>query len=566
MTTQALTQLTPRRSGAQVVLDALTAHSVEVVFGYPGGAILPVYDALTDSPIRHILCRHEQGAALAADGFARATGQVGVCIATSGPGATNLVTGLANAFLDSVPMVAITGQVKTDVLGTDAFQEVDTLGITMPIVKHSFLVQRAEDLPRVMEEALQIAQTGRPGPVLVDLPKDIQLATVERQHGPWSSQAVLMEPTHGHLEEAMRLLTQARRPVIYAGGGISMARAVDPFRQFAESAGIPTVTTLKGLGVLPPDHDLNLGMLGMHGLEAANKAVQDSDLLLVLGARFDDRVTGKLAGFAPHARVIHCEIDLAEVGKVRRPDVALIGDLEPTLYALSERLERPLDIEAWRARCRDSRERHAWSYDAPHDGVYAPRLLEALSRAQGPNGVISADVGQHQMWVAQHCGVHRPENHLSSGGLGTMGYGLPAAIGAKLGRPADSVVHVSGDGSFMMNLQELATLKRYDLDVKMVLLDNSCLGMVRQWQELFLEERYSETDLSDNPDFVAVSEAFGIPGRRVCHRSEESAAIKWLLNEPGPALLHVLLDPRANVWPFVPPGHDNSTMWKGEAL
>jgi acetolactate synthase-1/2/3 large subunit len=417
-----------------------------------------------------------------------------------------------------------------------------------------------------MEEALQIAQTGRPGPVLIDLPKDVQLEKVSARPAPWETHTVLTEPTHNHLEEAMELLTRARRPIVYAGGGVGMAHAVEPFRQFVESASIPTVTTLKGLGVLPPGHELNLGMLGMHGLEAANKAVQESDLLLVLGARFDDRVTGKLEGFAPHARVIHCELDLAEIGKVRRPDVALIGDLEPTLYALSERLERPLSIDAWRAHCQTAKVEHAWDYDAPHDGVYAPRMLEALSRAQGPRGVISSDVGQHQMWVAQHCGVHRPENHLSSGGLGTMGYGLPAAIGAKLGRPRDSVIHVSGDGSFMMNLQELATLKRYDLPVKMVLLDNSCLGMVRQWQELFLEERYSETDLSDNPDFVAVSEAFGIPARRVTHRREEASSIEWLLEQDGPALLHVLLDPKANVWPFVPPGHDNSTMWKGEAL
>lgn len=560
-----VTQVMPRRSGAQVVLDALTAHSVEVVFGYPGGAILPVYDALRESSIRHVLCRHEQGAALAADGFARATGHVGVCIATSGPGATNLVTGLANAFLDSVPMVAITGQVATASMGTDAFQEVDTLGITMPVVKHSFLVQRAEDLPGVMGEALEIAQTGRPGPVLIDLPKDVQTAQVAVTPPSWRAQVLLSEAGPPHLEEALELLTGARRPLVYAGGGVGMARSVEPFRQLVQSAGVPTVTTLKGLGVLPPTHPLNLGMLGMHGLEAANRAVQASDLLLVLGARFDDRVTGKLEGFAPHAKIIHCEVDLAEVGKVRRPDVALIGDLEPTLYALSDHLERPLSIDAWRAHCQALKQEHAWDYDAPHQHVYAPRMLRALSLAQGPRGVITSDVGQHQMWVAQHCGVHRPENHLSSGGLGTMGYGLPAAIGAKLGRPEDSVVHVSGDGSFMMNLQELATLKRYDLSVKMLLLDNSRLGMVRQWQELFLEERYSETDLSDNPDFVAVAEAFGIPGRRVVRRREEAEAIDWLLQEPGPALLHVRIDPRANVWPFVPPGRDNSTMWKGEA-
>ena len=566
MNSQPLLQAVPTTTGANAVLDTLVTHGVEVVFGYPGGAILPVYDALCDSPLRHILCRHEQGSVLAADGYARATGRVGVCVVTSGPGVTNVVTGLANALLDSVPLVVISGQVPTGALGTDAFQCVDTLGMTMPVVKHNFLVRDAAELPLVMSEALRIAESGRPGPVVVDLPKDVQLASFPMvMKSPRRSGGILKMPTLESVSEAKQLLKSAKKPVIYAGGGVGMAGAVESFRNFVELSKIPTVTTLKGLGVLPPDHPLNLGMLGMHGLEAANKAVQGADLLVVLGARFDDRVTGKIAGFAPKAKVLHCEIDPSEVGKVRRADVSLVGDLMPALAALTDGLDGQLDIAPWRLACANLKRKHAWNYDAPHEGIYAPRLLKALSKAQGPRGVISCDVGQHQMWVAQHCDVNLPENHLSSGGLGTMGYGLPAAIGAQLGRPNDCVVNVSGDGSFMMNVQELATLVRYQLPVKIVLLDNSCLGMVRQWQELFLDERYSETDLSDNPDFVKVAESFRIPAKRVALKKEETGAIRWLLSQPGPALLHVCLDRMANVWPFVPPGHDNSTMLKGES-
>jgi acetolactate synthase-1/2/3 large subunit len=568
MNTQPVQQAVPMTTGANAVLDALVAHGVDVVFGYPGGAILPVYDALCDSPLRHILCRHEQGSVLAADGYARATGRVGVCIVTSGPGVTNVVTGLANALLDSVPLVVISGQVPTHALGTDAFQCVDTLGMTMPVVKHNLLVREAKDLPLVMAEALRIAESGRPGPVVVDLPKDVQLESfpLAVKTPPRRPGAILRMPVAESVRAAQELLRSAKRPVVYAGGGVGMADAVEAFRRFVDEAKIPTVTTLKGLGALPPKHPLNLGMLGMHGLEAANKAVQESDLLVVLGARFDDRVTGKIAGFAPKAKVLHCEIDPSEIGKVRRADVSLVGDLMPALAALSDGLDGPLNIAAWRLTCKTMKKEHAWDYNAPHEGVYAPRLLKALSESQGPRGIISCDVGQHQMWVAQHCGVHTPENHLSSGGLGTMGYGLPAAIGAQLGRPNDCVVNVSGDGSFMMNVQELATLKRYQLPVKILLLDNSCLGMVRQWQELFLDERYSETDLSDNPDFVKVAKAFGVQARQIVHRDEEADGLSWLLASEGPALLHVCLDRMANVWPFVPPGHDNSTMLKGEAL
>ena len=552
----------PTRNGAQITLDCLVSQGVEVIFGYPGGALLPLYDALPEAQVQHILCRHEQGAALAADGYARSTGKVGVCIATSGPGATNIVTGLANAFLDSVPMVALTGQVPTHALGTDAFQEVDTLGMTMPVVKHSFLVRDVNKLEAILHKAFHLARSGRPGPVLIDLPKDVQLEPCLSTTRIRTEKPRLLDPLP-NLDAALRLLHKAKRPVVYAGGGVGMANAVPVFRRFIEQSGIPCVTTLKGLGLLPPDSDANLGMLGMHGLEAANKAVQMADLLIVLGARFDDRVTGKIAGFAPHAKVLHFEIDPAEIGKVRYADVSITGDLKPALETLHALLEPSLEIKAWRTHCSHLKKHHAWDYEPPHESVYAPRFLKTLSEAQGPTGVITCDVGQHQMWVAQHCGVHAPENHLSSGGLGTMGYGLPAAIGAKLGRPSDSVVNVSGDGSFMMNIQELATLVRYQLDVKIVLLDNSCLGMVRQWQELFLEERYSETDLSDNPDFVRVAEAFSLQAKRIWRKDHEAKSIEWLLGCKGPALLHVVLDPTANVWPFVPPGKDNSTMLKG---
>jgi len=569
------------KTGAEQVLNTLLDEGVQVLFGYPGGAILPVYDALHGAPMKHILCRHEQGAALAADGYARATGNVGVCLATSGPGATNLVTGLANAFLDSVPVVAITGQVTTSALGTDAFQEVDTLGITMPVVKHSFLVRDPETLASTVRAALHIARSGRPGPVLVDLPKDVQLARIPADdearsetplRGPANDDARQprrsgLEPSpsrESELAEAVALIHAARRPVIYAGGGVGMAGAVDEFRSFVAASGIPVTTTLKGLGLLPPGHPLALGMLGMHGLEEANHAIQAADLLVVLGARFDDRVTGKLSGFAPNAKVLHLELDEAEIGKVRAADVSLHGDLRPSLKALTAHFQEELPLEEWRRECRELRATFAWNYSPPHDRVYAPRFLRALSAAQGPSGVITCDVGQHQMWVAQHCGVHRPENHLSSGGLGTMGYGLPAAIGAQLGRPDDSVINVCGDGSFMMNLQELATLVRYQLPVKVVLLDNSRLGMVRQWQELFLEERYSETDLSDNPDFVRVAESFGIEAFRIEYGAEELPSIERLMSTKGPALLHVVLDPNANVWPFVPPGQPNEIMMHGE--
>ena len=551
------------KSGARLLVSTLERLGVEVVFGYPGGAIMPVYDALTGSSLKHILVRHEQGAAFAADAYARASGKVGVCMATSGPGATNLVTGIANAMMDSVPMVCITGNVSTAVMGTDAFQEIDILGVTLPIVKHSWIVRDPADVPAVIEEAFHVARSGRPGPVLVDLPKDVQVGMTGEDYG-FHYPNEITPLDHAAIAQAEAMIRAAERPLIYVGGGVKIAGAVEALRAFAEGTGIPALSTLNGLGSIATDAPGFLGMLGMHGTRAANEAVQEADLLIVLGARFDDRATGKLAEFAPHAKVVHFDIDPAEIGKLRATHVAVVGDLKAGIETLAARMSKaPLAIDPWVIRCASSARRHAFRYDAPGEGVYAPALLNELSRAAGDGFVAACDVGQHQMWVAQHCAFARPEAHLTSGGLGAMGYGLPAGMGAKLARPEATVVTVSGDGSFMMNIQELATLRRYGIALKIVLLDNSSLGLVRQWQELFFDGNYSEIDLSDNPDFVAVAQAFGVEAFRISRREEVSAGIQRLLDAPGPCLAHVLIDPKENVWPLVPPGRNNAEMMHG---
>lgn len=542
--------------GAEILIKALETEGVDTIFGYPGGAIMPVYDALVGSKLKHILVRHEQAAALAADGYARVTGRVGVCMATSGPGATNLVTGIANAYADSVPIVAITGQVSTTLMGTDAFQEVDIYGISMPIVKHSFLIRQASEITTVVKEAFEIALSGRPGPVLIDFPKDVSAMEVENPQFSPSEINSLPRSDAKHLQLAREIIAASKKPIVYAGGGVRIAQASNELRAFVEGTGIPVVTTLQGLGAVPGNHYLNLGMLGMHGTKAGNLAVQESDLLIAIGVRFDDRVTGKLAEFAPHAKVIHMDADPAEVGKLRAVQCAIMGDIKVALNFLHV---RP-DADAWREQCLARKEEYAWRYDAPMDGVYAPKFLRVLSDRSSADTFISCDVGQHQMWVAQHYQFNRPENHLTSGGLGTMGFGLPAAIGAQLANPYSHVVAVSGDGSIMMNIQELATLKRYNIPVKVVVFDNKALGMVRQWQELFFGERYSEVDLSDNPDFVKVAEAFGIPAFRVERDDEISAAVDRVMSEEGPLFVHVVIDPRENVWPLVPPGKANSEM------
>ncbi|MFT3728147.1 MAG: acetolactate synthase 2 catalytic subunit [Terricaulis sp.] len=549
------------KTGARLVVEALEREGIEVVFGYPGGAIMPVYDALTSARFKHILVRHEQGAAFAADAYARVTGKVGVCIATSGPGATNLVTGIANAMMDSAPMVCITGNVASPLMGTDAFQEIDILGVTLPIVKHSWIVRDPADIPRIFAEAFQIAASGRPGPVLIDLPKDVQVGIAAAPHTPTPHHAAARRIDAGQLRRAEAAIGMSERPLIYVGGGVRIANAVEELRAFARATRIPAVSTLQGLGAMPPESPANLGMLGMHGTRAANEAVQACDLLIVLGARFDDRATGKLSEFAPHARVIHVDVDAAEIGKLRDADVAIAGDLKNVLTMLSPRA--PM-IDAWIARCTRDKVSYAARYDAPGDGVYAPALLKELSEKAGENFIAACDVGQHQMWAAQHCRFASPFAHLTSGGLGAMGFGLPAGMGAKLARPDAQVVTISGDGSFIMNIQELATLKRYNIALKIVLLDNSVLGLVRQWQDLFFDGNRSEVDLSDNPDFAAVARAFGIEAFRISKREEVSAGIERLLAASGPCLAHVLIDPKENVWPLVPPGKSNADMIFGD--
>jgi acetolactate synthase I/II/III large subunit len=542
--------------GAEFLVKALEYEGVEVIFGYPGGAIMPVYDALIDSRIRHVLVRHEQAAALAADGYSRASGKVGVCMATSGPGATNLVTGIANAFMDSIPMVAITGQVGTTLIGTDAFQEVDIFGITLPVVKHSFIVNTSAELPRVVHEAFRIARSGRPGPVLIDLPKDIANTVSDFQIFTGDESEETPAASADSVARALELMKASKKPVIYAGGGIGLADAVSEFRSFVDVTRIPVVATLKGLGVVPAKHELFLGMMGMHGMKAANHAVQESDLLICIGARFDDRATGRLNAFAPHAKVIHLDVDPAEVGKLRHVNVAVLGNLKTSLRALLV----PVAIDEWRRECLLTKQSTEWDYNAPGTEIYAPGFLRQLSERAGANCIVACDVGQHQMWVAQHFRVNHPTQHLSSGGLGTMGYGLPAAIGAQFACPDATVINVSGDGSIMMNLQELATLRRYELPIKVVLIDNHALGMVRQWQELFHDRRYSEVDLSDNPDFVKVAESMGVPAFRVEHRSDVESAVEGLGTQRGLALAHVLIHQEANVWPIVGPGKSNSEM------
>ena len=473
--------------------------------------------------------------------------------------------------LDSVPMVVITGQVPTTLMGTDAFQELDVFAMTLPMVKHSFIARSVEDLPEMVAEAFRLARSGRPGPVLLDLPKDVQMADASHlpAHASRGTDAPEM-PADASLHAALALVSQAQRPVVYGGGGIVLGEAVQAFRTFVDATQIPTVLTLKGLGALPTAHPLNLGMLGMHGSRAANLAVQEADLLVVVGARFDDRATGKLAEFAPHARVVHMDIDAAEIGKLRHADAGVRGDIATTLTKLTLPCAAHLHgrhgaaRKAWRAQCQQRARQWAARYDAPGDGVYAPALLKRLSEL-APDATVACDVGQHQMWVAQHWRLSQPRAHLTSGGLGAMGFGLPAALGALEADRGRQVVCVSGDGSIMMNIQELATLKRYRLPVKIVLLDNQALGMVRQWQELFFEKRYSEIDLSDNPDFAAVASAFGIQALHVDRAADVEAALQALLTADGPALLHVAIDTAANVWPLVPPNRCNAEMLDPDA-
>ncbi|MEC9249641.1 MAG: acetolactate synthase 2 catalytic subunit [Pseudomonadota bacterium] len=547
----------PLMTGAQAVVRTLEDLGVRRIFGYPGGAIMPVYDALVGSKLEHILVRHEQAASFAADAQARLTGKAGVCLATSGPGATNLLTGIANAYMDSVPMVILTGQVPSSLMGTDAFQEVDVFGMSLPVVKHSMIVRHAEDIPATIREAFEIAEEGRPGPVLVDLPKDTLQANMAFDRAEAAAAPPVTRADADSIEAAMSLIQAARRPVLYMGGGIALGEAVDAVRDFMARTGIPTVATLKAIGCAHPDAQNYLGMLGMHGTRAANLAVQESDVLICCGARFDDRATGKPDQFAPNAKIVHMDLDHAEIGKLRGVDAAIRGDLRDALMRLDTGY---LAIESWRTLCRNRKQEFAFSYDAPGSGIYAPGLLKELSETAGDTFIAACDVGQHQMWVAQHCRFAHPENHLTSAGLGAMGYGLPAGIGAALERPDSKVVTITGDGSIMMNIQELATARRYGVPIRILLLDNASLGLVRQWQELFFDQNFSEIDLYDNPDFAEVARSFGVEAFTIHSRDEVPGAIERLLNATGPILAHCLIDPRENVWPLVPPGKSNTEM------
>jgi acetolactate synthase I/II/III large subunit len=542
-------------TGAQWVVKALKNQGISTVFGYPGGAIMPVYDALYDGGLEHILCRHEQGAVIAAIGYARASGRTGVCIATSGPGATNLITGLADAMMDSIPLVAITGQVATSLIGTDAFQETDVLGLSLACTKHSFMVQSAEELPEVLAEAFRIAASGRPGPVLVDIPKDIQSGQADFKLVPQAIPSAA-KWSHTDLEAARTMLQAATAPIAYIGGGVGMANAVEELRAFLHETGIPSVCTLKGLGAVTAQDPLHLGMIGMHGHKAANLAVQECDLLIAIGARFDDRVTGQLQSFAPNAAVIHLDIDPAEFNKLRRAQVTLQQPLPQILPALAQ----PLRLKDWQARVQQLRQAHAASYQSPNTGIYSPTLLKTLADKMPTNTIVTTDVGQHQMWAAQHMQFSDPKNFVTSSGLGTMGFGLPAAVGAQVACPNSTVICVTGDGSIMMNIQELGTIKRKQLPVKILLLDNQRLGMVRQWQQLFFAERYSETVLTDNPDFLKIARAFSIPGEQICEQAEITDALDRLLNSDGTYFLHVSINEQQNVWPLVPPGSGNHQM------
>lgn len=557
---------------ARALLRALEMEGVEVIFGYPGGASLYIYDALYDSPIHHVLTRHEQGAIHAAEGYARATGKVGVVLATSGPGATNLVTGLCNAMMDSTPIVAITGQVVRSLIGRDAFQEADVTGITMPVTKHNYLVTDPGDLLRVVREAFYIASTGRPGPVLIDIPKDVTNAQVRWAYPPrihLPGYRVYREASPDAVAAAAEAIKAARQPVLICGGGVvSSEDAARPFRALAERMDAPVVETLMGLGGFPMDHPLCLGLVGMHGTFAANRAVANADLLIACGMRFDDRVTGMASRFAPRARIIHIDIDPAEMSKNLTSHIQLVGDCGNVLAQLNEALgDWSQSLPEWRAKVQAWQEQFPlWGVrrgeEIPTDPAGVPKpqqVIQAVQAAFGPEAIVATDVGQHQMWAAHYCTRTEPRTWLSSSGLGTMGFGLPAAIGAAIGRPDREVVLITGDGSVQMCIQELATVVQEQLPVKIVLLNNGYLGMVRQWQEMFYKGRYKEVDLRRGmPDFVKLAEAYGIKGLRVRRLGELEAAVAETRGHDGPVLLEVVVEEEENVFPIVPPGGANT--------
>ncbi|HET9073901.1 MAG TPA: biosynthetic-type acetolactate synthase large subunit [Solirubrobacteraceae bacterium] len=544
------------------LMECLKAEGVDVVFGLPGGANLPTYDAFYDAGIRHILVRHEAGGGHAAEGYAKATGKVGVSLGTSGPGATNLVTPICDAMMDSVPVVFLTGQVRTELLGTDGFQEADMIGITMPIVKHSIMIQDPEEIPRAIHEAFHIARTGRPGPVVVDIPQDLSRADIPYEpvsdvHLPGYQPTV--DGNQKQIRLAAKALANAKRPVLYVGGGVVSANAAAELVELATSDRLPVTCTLNGLGAFPASHPQWLGMLGMHGTRAANYAMDEADLIVAIGARFDDRITGKLDEFAPHAKFIHIDIDPAEISKNIPAHIPIVGDARNILPRLTAEYRAlgpdPARLEAWNHRIDTWKERHPLTYgDSEGTEIKPQYAIQAIFEATGGDAIVTSDVGQHQMWGAQYYGFDQPRRWINSGGLGTMGFGLPAAMGAKVGCPDQTVVCITGDGSIQMNMQELATCAENGIDVKVFIIDNGYLGMVRQWQELFWDRRYSQVEKGRWPDFVKVAEAYGATGLRFSDKSTLVEDIRRAIATPGPVMVDIMVTAEENVYPMIAPG------------
>lgn len=543
-------------SGTEIVVECLKREKVEVVFGIPGGAIMPLYDTIDKNPsFRHILTKHEQGAAHAADGYARATGKVGVCFATSGPGATNLVTGLANAYLDSIPLVAFTGQVVSPLIGTDAFQEVDITGITLPITKNNYLVMDVKNLASTIKEAFYLARTGRPGPVLIDLPKDVQNAKTDFHYpekNRYSGYRPTLKGNLNQIKKAAKTIQTSKKPIIYAGGGIIISNAANELKKFVEKTNIPVTTTLTGLGSFPENNPLSLGMLGMHGLACANIAINESDLVIALGTRFDDRVTGNIKRFCPKAKYIHVDIDPAEISKNIKVHIPIVGDVNYVLSKLTQLVESKNEVD-WLAEITELKQNNSLQYK--RDEQLRPQyIIERLSEITKGEAIIVTDVGQHQMWAAQYYQYLYPRSFISSGGLGTMGFGLPAAIGAQIGCPKKKVICISGDGGFQMNSQELATAVKNKLPIVTIIMNNGYLGMVRQWQELFFKKRYASTSLEGSPDFSKLVEVYGGKGIKVTSKGELESAFKDALASEQFVLLDCLIPPEENVFPMVSPG------------